>query len=341
VGQFRSPGFEVNDLGFGYSADWAKESAFVGYEQFTPGKRFRAWRVYANQFAGWTWGGERFSNGLNLNGGFELWNQWSGFATVTSLFPRTSVDALRGGPALRSPPLVNGTVGFDSDPRRKLTANLAVGVEREDQTGARTTFAGGGLAYRPSTRTQVSLSPEVTLSSGYGQFLDAPEVGGTTRYLFGGLRQRTVSLTARLNYTFAPNLSLQVYAQPFISAGEFTRFRLVADPGASRFGERFHVFTPGEIAYDPVLRSYAVDLNGDATPELSFGNPDFSFRELRSNTVLRWEYRPGSTLFLAWGQGKTQPVANGDFRLFHDVAELFGTRGSNVLLVKVSYWLNP
>jgi hypothetical protein len=168
-------------------------------------------------------------------------------------------------------------------------------------------------------------------------------------YVFSRLEQSTASLTARLSYTFTPNLSLQLYAQPFLSAGDATRFREVAlaDGGArvvdaDRFGDRFRPLGAPALADD----EYRADADGDGDADVRFTNPDFNVKEFLSNAVLRWEYRPGSTLFVVWSQGREDFARDGRFGLVRDTRRLFGmddafpVRTTNVLLVKVNYWLS-
>jgi hypothetical protein len=154
------------------------------------------------------------------------------------------------------------------------------------------------------------------------------------------VEQTTVAMTARLNYTFSPTLSLQFYAQPFISAGDYTSFKVVTDPRASAFADRTHTLTGSEVTSQVVDgdREYSVDLNGDGAMDHTFEDPSFNFRQLRSNLVLRWEYRPGSTLFLVWSQGRTDFTADGRFQFGNDVSDLWRAEGTNVLMLKVSYW---
>jgi hypothetical protein len=151
------------------------------------------------------------------------------------------------------------------------------------------------------------------------QYITREESG---RYVFGRLDQTTVAVTTRLNYTFSPDLTLQLYAQPFVSAGDYGDFLQVADPAAADFDERFE---PG------------------AAPGF---NPEFNVQAFRSNAVLRWEYRPGSTLFVVWSQGRENFVNDGSFGLTRDFGRLFGTDenmpvpATNVLMIKLNYWLN-
>jgi hypothetical protein len=175
------------------------------------------------------------------------------------------------------------------------------------------------------------------------QYVTRKESDAGEHYVFGQLEQRTVSLTTRLDYTFTPALSLQLYASPFVSAGRYSRFMEVSDPRAERFTDRFLRFGAGQLTTTvdgDGERTYHVDRSGSGSGAYSFSDPDFNVRELRSNLVLRWEYRPGSTLFLVWSQGRSDTTHDGAFDLGRDGRRLFRAPGSNVLMVKVNYWLN-
>jgi hypothetical protein len=138
---------------------------------------------------------------------------------------------------------------------------------------------------------------------------------GATRYVFGRIDQKTVSINTRFNYTMTPTLSLQVYAEPFVSAGDYTNFKELVDGRAPEYSDRYR-----RIAYS--------------------GNPDFNIRSFRTTNVLRWEYKPGSSLFLVWQAGKQGYENVGDFRFGRDFSGVFAAPSHNVFLVKFSYWLN-
>jgi hypothetical protein len=173
---------------------------------------------------------------------------------------------------------------------------------------------------RPSDRLSLTLGPSLNRAVNPWQFVANRTVDDGTAYVRGRLDQTTVSLTLRAAYTFTPELSLQVYAQPFVSAGAYGAFSRVSAP-------------------DPAGDTYGVDANGDGEADSRFGNPDFTFRELRSNVVLRWEYRPGSSLFAVWSQGRSVASNDGRFRLGSDLSELFRAPGTNTLTVKLAYWI--
>ncbi|HEV2147344.1 MAG TPA: DUF5916 domain-containing protein [Longimicrobiaceae bacterium] len=308
-----SPGFEVDDLGFQQQADLLREYGGVQYVQFRPGPIFRRWSARAFQNVHWTFGGERVESFGVVGGDFQLHSYWGGSAAIEREFSALSTSALRGGPALRVPGRTRLRLGIYSDQRRPVSGSVSGTVALQDEAGGRFLGLGPSLALRPSPRVELSLQPSMSWNRDPAQYVTRREAEGETRYLFAPLEQTTTALTARLSYTFRPDLTLQFYAQPFISALDYSGFREVADPRAAAFRDRF--------------RPASVDLD-----------PDFNFKQFRSNAVLRWEYRPGSTLFVVWNSGLRDVRREGTFDLSRDLDRLFGAEGTNVLLVKLSYW---
>jgi hypothetical protein len=323
-GSLRTPGFEVNDLGFQRVADAGSAIASVSYAQPKAGSVFRNWRMELASGSTWTTGGERMLTASVLNGHAQLANFWSGGGAVVRLQPALSPVALRGGPALHTPGRVLAMGGISTDQRSNVRLALEGQGEREDGTGAYRWSLGPNLNLRPSNRTSVSVGPMVSRNVSGWQYLGRQTVGGEARYLGGHLDQTTVAVTTRVNYAVTPTLSMQLYAQPFVSAGEYSDFREVGDAKARGFDERFRPIAESRLGR----------------------NPDFNVKQMRSNAVLRWEYSPGSTLFLVWSQGRQDFQPDGSFDLRRDFGRLLGrddehaTPSTNVLLLKVSYWLD-
>ncbi|HEU4454297.1 MAG TPA: DUF5916 domain-containing protein, partial [Longimicrobium sp.] len=159
------------------------------------------------------------------------------------------------------------------------------------------------------------------------------------RYLFAPLDQTTLSMETRLNVNFTPEMSLDVFAQPFISTGEYGDFKEFARPRTletARFGDRLTAVTNDQGRET----GYVLDADGNAATEnFEFDNPDFNFRSLRGSAVLRWEYRPGSTVFFVWQQQRSGSEPFGDFSLDRDAGAVFRQHPDNVFVVKLSYWL--
>jgi hypothetical protein len=337
---FRTPGFEVNDIGYQQNGDQRFVYGWFNYNNFTPGRLVRRWNAGFNPNAGWDFGGTRLWTQLNTHGSVTFTNLWNVNWFANHRLAATSNTALRGGPGIRSPGGNNFNVNLNSDRRKALSGGWNANGYRERETGAFRWSTNVMLTARPSARFDVSLSPGLNVNDNAWQYVGSPVATGTGRreYIFAQLDQTTVSLTTRVNYTFSRDLSLQLYAQPFMSAGEYTEFRRVTDPKAAAFDERFHTFSDSEVAYDAPNRRYTATLD-DGT-SVRFGNPDFTVRSLRSNAVMRWEYRPGSTLFLVWSHGRSDRVGSGSFDFSRGVDDLWRLQGTNVLMVKLNYWLN-
>jgi hypothetical protein len=203
---------------------------------------------------------------------------------------------------------------------------------------------------RSSSRLSVSLNPSISRERTATQYVGTLRDAALdeSRYVFARLDQTVAALTARINYTFTPELTLQFYAQPFVAAGDYDGLMEVADPRASGFASRFRSLE-GEVRECDGF--YGVRATGDGCGDgagfaYTVGNPDFNFKQFRSNAVLRWEYRPGSTLFVVWSQGREHYAADGSFRPGRDFRRLFGmddaidVPATNVLMIKLNYWLN-
>jgi hypothetical protein len=198
----------------------------------------------------------------------------------------------------------------------------SIGFNYTTQDDGRSTYfrVGPSVRYKMGSSFSTSLSANVSRNKDDSQWFGNPVDGaGIRHYTFAALDQRTLGITWRLNYTFSPTASLQWYANPFISKGTYSRVRELDDPRAAQYDDRFRAYT-GPGASDP---------------------GGFNVKSFRSNAVFRWEYRPGSTLFLVWSQGRSASAPiEGDDSFRGDFGDLFRQRAEDRFLVKVSYWLN-
>jgi len=339
-----SPGFEVNDLGFQRGADAISQSFFIGRYGYGPGRVLRSWGTTLNTAASWTFGGERQLTTLGLDGNFQFLNLMGGSVGVNRSFPALSPDALRGGPAIVTPGRTSGSWRFYGDTRRVLSLFVYGGGSLEDRTGGYGYSGGAAVTIRPSSRMEVATGPYFSRTVNAWQYVGEQVSGGETVYLFARTDYPSAALTLRLDYTFSPDLSLQFYGAPFVGAAQYSEFRRISDHRAVRFADRFHTFEEGQIRFQPESNTFLVDLSGDGTPELSIRNPSFNTKALDSNLVLRWEYRPGSTLFAVWSHGRWGYLSDGSFQLGRDIRQLVAASSnsplprSNVFLLKFSYW---
>ncbi len=332
---WRSPGLELNDMGYLRQADEIMEFVWAGYRFYKPFALFREMGLNFNQWRGWNFGGENIYDGGNVNFWGQFKNYWEFNGGLNRNMESLSPSALRGGPSLRSPGQWTGWLGVETDSRKKIRFEASVEGSRRDAGAGRRDEIDAGISIQPSRALNVSLKPSWETNRAELQYVATRDAGGEARYLFGAIDQTTVALTIRLNYSLTPDLSVQFYGQPFLSAGAYSRFKAITAPRAEAFTDRFHVFGPGEIVFDPAAGAYTVSEPG--RPAYGFGNPDFNVFEFRSNLVLRWEYVPGSTLYLVWSQGRSGFLANGDFDFRRGVTDLFDLHPHSVFLVKFSY----
>lgn len=305
-----SPGFDVNDLGFMRRADERSMSNWVQVRYETPSKYLRSFRYNLNQWAGWNADGDRLRSGLNVNAHVRFINNW-GTGMGANLIGRTFDDrGTRGGPGVNrnGERSIWGYVSSDERPAVGGDINAYFGA---DGKGSRFSDLSPSLSVRPSSFLRMSAGLGYTRNNEQSQWIGQ----SGDQYIFGHIRQRTVGLRTRVNYTVTPALSIQVYAEPFVSAGEYSNFKALADGRSRDYAQRY-------------------------APAAYAGNPDFNYRSFRTTNVLRWEYKPGSTLFVVWQQGRERTVDRGSFDFSRDFGGVFAAPARNVFLVKWAYWLN-
>jgi hypothetical protein len=334
-----SPGLELNDVGYLRQADVLANQMFLGWSEPSPRGPFRNYSFQLAREDQWDFGGLMLRSATGLEGTAQLRNKWGAAASLTY---QDVVDTrmLRGGPALRWHDYLEGSVSAHSDKSRRASVQLDGELARARDDDSHSSSLGGSLNLRLSNR--VSLTGQVTREHLLDtlQYVATADAGGSPRWVLGEIDQDTWSFTFRLNLALSPELTIQYYGSPFLSTGHYTSFKKATDTLASANADRFHLYGPDEIAYHPEEHRYRVTESAGG-PAYSFFNPDYSFRQFRSNLVLRWEWKPGSSLYVVWSQGRTGAVPSWDPSLGSNWDELWSTRPDNVFLVKLSYWLSP
>jgi hypothetical protein len=336
----RSPGVDVNDLGFVSYADTWYISNSARYQDFTPGRVLRNWWVEGQAVWANTFGMENLRSSAHLRTNWDFNNFWRATLDTNRFNGHLWYWALRGGPALRRSGFTELRATLRSDSRKSWSLNLRGTLRFDDQGGSRIALFDPQLDFRPTERATVSLGPLFDWTRDADQYVAKPtNEEGDTEYVVGFLDQTTAALTFRMSYGFAPDLTLDVYAQPFLSGGRYSEFRTVADSQAEDFRRRLPLINPSELQLNEETGRYEVDPGGAGAPSFSFKDPDFNAREFLLNAVLRWEYRPGSTLFVVWSQGRVNDHVLGDFSVGRDLDHLFQTPATNVFMVKLDYWI--
>ena len=335
----RSPGLEVNDLGFQRSADQTLQWTWLNRRWLQPGKVFRRFNINLNQWSVWNYGWERLGVGGNVNTNFTFTNYWNGYIGYNRQLKSLSTGQLRGGPAIDRPGSHNGWFGFQSDSRKGLRGGAGGWAFLQDENDSWGAGINVNLSWRPLANMDFTASPGINWNRDEWQYLETAEIANDTEYVFGDLNQTTVSMTFRGNVTLSPTFSLQAYVQPFVSAGRYDAFRRIDTPRAATFWGQFEDFESNRVIETD--GDIGLDFDQDGAADLDLGNPDFTFMSFRSNLVLRWEYSLGSTMFLVWQHGRTGSNSEGRFDFGSNVSDLFKADFENVLLFKVNYWISP
>jgi hypothetical protein len=336
-GTFRSPGLELNDIGFLTNTEQINYFAWVARRWRNPVGIFNRFQWNQNIYLGWDWSGKSLNRRYNTN----IWGQFKNFSNFNFFLNLEQQDisrnALRGGPLFWRPPGWAFGGGMGTDQRKLLRAFFYANTGQAYTGTVSGSSVGVDIAYQPFDALSLVVNPDFSWSQRRDQYFDTQEDGNRTGYLHGSIQQQTLSLTLRATYNITPDFTIQYYGQPFIARGVYDEFKIVDDPLARHFDDRFIIFSEDAVTYDEISNRFRVNDDQDEAVDFEFRNPDFNFLQFRSNLVVRWEYRPSSTIFLVWAQGVTggaDPEKN-VVRALQD--DLFNNEIQNTFLIKATY----
>lgn len=321
--QRRSPGFEINDMGYLRRADQVSWNTWAGYFDRTQRFFYNRFQWNNNWWQYWTTDGLPLERAYNTNTHINFKNSWGWHmgGTIGQLGTTYDDRTARGGPAVRQSSYISPWFFMNGDDRRSIVPYFNANFFRGERGRNTSVSLGPEIDFKMlgsfSSALSFNWSHNVTDNQWFGKYTDA----AGTHYTFAHLDQHTTGVTLRLNYTLTPEMSFQAYTQPFVSKGTYSNVRqLSANPRADAYDDRYAPFI------DPAVTT----------------NPGgFNFKAFQSNLVYRWEYRPGSTLFVVWNEGRQGYVgAEGGRNFQGDVRDLMQLHPANTFLVKVSYWLN-
>ena len=309
---YKSPGFETNDLGFLRRADLKTMGNWLQWRHDKPSKWLRSFRWNLNQWGAGNFDGDRLDMGGNVNAHWVFANNLSTGAGFNVNGANFDDRATRGvGPGAMGVGNRNGWSYFNTDERKRVIGDVFFNMGRDD-AGGHWIGWNPGVTYRATSFLEIRGGLDWNRQVNDAQWIENTADG---KYVFGRLHQETVSMNWRVNYTITPTLTVQIYAAPFVSAGDYSDFKALVNGRAAEYADRY-----APIAYE--------------------SNPDFNYRSFRTTNVLRWEYKPGSALFVVWQQGREDVFDYGRFQFGRDFGGTFSAPARNVFLVKMSYWIN-
>jgi len=342
---FRSPGFEVNDIAFLTRADFVMWDANVLREWTKPGWIYRDMTFVLGGQQQYNYDRDKTDEQAQIYFGQTLRNYWN-YNTFYIYHPVVLDDrATRGGPVVDRPGYHFWSLFVGSDNRKPVVLQTSLHYGKSIGDHGYSYDISESVNLKPRPNVSISLGPAYSYSNGSQQYVTTVADPVATnfygsRYVFSDLIQHTLSMDTRLDVTFSPDLTLQLYAQPFIASGAYSAFKEFDAPRQIHktvYGQgRGTITTTGTGE----SRVYTIDPDGPGPSQpFTIGNPDFNFRSLRGTAVLRWEYRPGSTLFFVWNQTRSGAVGVGDFDFTRDRQALFSAHPDNIFVVKMNYYL--
>lgn len=339
IGAFwKSPELEINDIGFLRQTDEFRQYNRIAYASTNQFGKFRRLGANFSYWNGFDFEGNR--NRTQYQFGFDgtFLNNWS-FDIGGGHIPIQYVNAwLRGGPRFRLSRENFVWLTASTDRRKKIRFSADLLYSEGKQEHFNLFEFTGGITYQPSNALFISLSPQFTSNPHKTQYVTEVNYDGTPRYITSEIDNKTLSAAFRINYSINPNLTIQYYGQPFIARGRYSNFNYITDPVAENLFDRYRLYSEGQITLSEE-ESYDVDEDLDGALDYRLENPDFSLVEFRSNLVLRWEYIPGSELYLVWSQNTSNLIDPSQALLNGLESGIFDQRPQNIFLMKLTYRL--
>ncbi len=340
---FIDPSFDNTDMGSVFRTDIINGHVVLGYRWNTPNEITRQISLNTAIFRSYDFGKNLIWAGYWTNG----YVQFLSYHSVDWFFaynPQAiSNRRTRGGPLTLNPRGYDVGGDVSSDDRKDWIFGAGTDIQNYAQGVDHSRYFYTSIQYKPAANVSISLNPSVSLYKTSAQWVtnfDDPAAGATfgTRYIFANLNQREISASIRLDWTFTPKLSLQTYIQPLISVGEYTGLKELARPKSLDF----KVYGTENTTITRDDGTYTIDPDGNGpVPSFTVSDPNFNIKSLRGSAVLRWEYMPGSTLYLVWTQQRFDDSDPGEFKFGRDMSHLFRSEPDNVFMVKLTYWTNP
>jgi len=337
---WRTPGFETNDLGYIQRADEVLSVLWVGYSQWDPKWIYRSFNINGLLLLANNFGGDITGKGFEWNASINLKNYWSAWTGGNLNGASISTGMLRGGPMMKLPGSANVRIGFSTDNRKKLVFNVFANRSKGFENNSGNLYTELDITYKPTNFLFLTLSPGFNKSFSELQYVKRLNYNGKDKYVFASIDRKTINASFRVNLNLSPDLTLQYWGQPFVATGKYYDHKYILNPVAEKFRDRFWTYSAAQKSFDPENNNYKIDEYIDGTADYTIGNNDFNVQEFLSNLVVRWEYSPGSTVYLVWSQTRSYSNDSGELNYFSDLGDLFDRNNNiphNVFLIKFSY----
>lgn len=332
---FISPGFETNDAGYLRNADEIFQVYWLGYRNYKKWWIVKETSINFNQYSIFDFGMRNNSYGGNVNTNITFNNLWNGGFSINGNSREFSNTILRGGPSMITPGNTSYGLWINTNSSKKISASVSFSQNYGELNSNRYSELDLSVNWNPINALSIAFMPTYSFMKSDLQYITTQDYKGSNDYVFGKISQKTLILPVRINFGITPTMTLQYYGQPFISAGKYSQFKRITNPIAKNYTDRFEVFDSHQLQLQD--DTYSVDRNTDGIADYTFDKPDYNAYYFLSNLVFRWEYKPGSTVFLVWSQGRNDYTNKGVFSANNNLKDVFNIYPNNVFLIKWSY----
>lgn len=343
LASWKSPGLELNDVGYMQMADQFLHVVAANYRIYKPFSVFNTMRFSTNTVHMMDFGGSTNVIGQAFSWSAQFKSLWDAYISTQINSPEKDNLLLRGGPAMKMPGQFYIGGGIETSARKRFVADLNGRFFRTFHDVKTSYETGIELSYRPIDNLSISAEPEFSRTLDQMQYVTTAEAlsfseTDPSRYVFATIDQKILSMSLRVDFNITPDLTIQYWGQPFFGSGKYTDFKRITDPLSDMYNDRYQAYHSGQLYLDSNDNTYYVDENLDTNNEYSFENPNFNVSEFLHNLVVRWEFQPGSTAYLVWSQNRDYFSDSGIFDFRQQVKDLFvDNKPYNVFLIKFSY----
>ena len=309
-----SPGFDINDLGFNSRGNVINWHVVGSYNWLEPTSWYRSISLHLMTSSNFDLEGNRLFSQLWHGGNFQQLNYIAHHWNIQITPDGWDIFTTRGGPSIETPGYTNLHWGIATDSRKKVYFQTCI-TKQYVADGSRWNVMNPSLTLRLASSLNLTAGVDLMTDDYHRQYVatvDDPAAEYGAHYVFATLDQKEVSGSLRLDWGITPRLSVQAYVQPFISVGAYSDFKAAI--------------------------AQSLDFNPfDYENHEDYDNPDFNYKSFRANVVMRWEYMPGSLLYLVWTQNRADYEYPGEFELGRDMRTLADRSGDNIFFIKVSH----
>ncbi len=332
--EWRSPGVDLNDVGYMRQADYISEDFDIQYRVNKPKGIFLDYSVKLSQGHQWSYGGENIWDDMDVYLKMRFKNYWRFNFLVDRIFNQIDTRELRGGPSLRKDGKNTVKIALQTNAQKDLLLGVNSNFSRSDDDITKEDSYSFIVNWRVSNRFSLSNESVFSSEKDNGQYLRYRTINSKREYVVGLLNRQTFYTTLRAEFFITPEISLQYYGSPYVSTGEYLQdgYRKVADSKSKDLAKRYDFLE--------VNNGLLVDENNNVYHDFDDYNFDFDFREFRSNFVARWEYKTGSTLYFVWTNNRMEYIDQYNSSVFDSLKGIRKVKSENAFMIKLSYWFS-